>query len=91
LKRNVRRNVSPQAYQEIAQILNRIKNSPDFEAGPEIRKHIYTTNFAESINSSLEKVRINQHRYFHSVENLELNVYLLNELSKKWSKPPPYY
>jgi transposase-like protein len=126
LKRNVKRNVSPKAYQEIAASLDRIKNSPDFETGKEefqkvfekyssqyphftqhilaqtdeyltflkfpleVRKHIYTTNFAESINSSLEKIRINQHGYFHSVENLELNVYLLlNELSKKWSKPHP--
>jgi transposase-like protein len=35
LKRNVKRNVSPKAYQEIAARLDRIKNSPDFETGKE--------------------------------------------------------
>jgi len=41
-----------------------------------LRKHVYTTNSVESINSLVEKIRIRSGGYFNSVEVLEINIYL---------------
>jgi len=40
-----------------------------------LRKHVYTTNSVESINSLVEKIRIRSGGYFNSVEVLEINIY----------------
>ena len=57
----------------------------------EIRKHIYTTNAVESLNSLLEKIRIRLGGYFQSVEILECNLYLqISQLKEtKWKNGIP--
>ncbi|WPX09238.1 IS256 family transposase [Anaerocellum danielii] len=57
----------------------------------EIRKHIYTTNAVESINSIIEKIRIKSGGYFQSTEILEINIYLQRENFKrgKWKNGVP--
>jgi transposase-like protein len=56
-----------------------------------LRKHIYTTNSVESINSLVEKIRIRSGSYFNSVEVLEINIYLQRENLRrtKWKKAVP--
>lgn len=56
-----------------------------------LRKHIYTTNVVESVNSLIEKIRIKTGGYFNSVEVLEINIYLQRKNLKqtKWRKPVP--
>jgi len=56
-----------------------------------LRKHIYTTNSVESINSLIEKIRIRSGGYFNSVEVLEINIYLQRENLRrtKWKKAVP--
>jgi putative transposase len=56
-----------------------------------LRKHIYTTNPVESINSMIEGARINLGGYFQSVEILEINILVRRDILKnnKWSKPVP--
>jgi transposase-like protein len=56
-----------------------------------LRKHIYTTNSVESINSLVEKIRIRSDGYFNSVEVLEINIYLQRENLRrtKWKKAVP--
>jgi len=53
-----------------------------------LRKHVYTTNSVESINSLVEKIRIRSGGYFNSVEVLEINIYLQRENLRrtKWKK-----
>ena len=41
-----------------------------------LRKHIYTTNSVESVNSLIEKIRIKSGGYFNSINALEINIYL---------------
>ncbi|AEM73559.1 LOW QUALITY PROTEIN: MULE transposase, conserved domain-containing protein [Caldicellulosiruptor acetigenus 6A] len=57
----------------------------------ELRKHIYTTNAVESINSIIEKIRINSGGYFQSIDVLEINVYLQRENlhRTKWKNGVP--
>ena len=56
-----------------------------------LRKHIYTTNPVERINSMIEKARINLGGYFQSAEILEINILVQRDILKnnKWSKPVP--
>jgi len=58
-----------------------------------LRKHIYTTNPVESVNSMIEKVRINLGEYFQSVDILEINLLIQrdNLKNKKWKKPIPAF
>jgi transposase-like protein len=51
-----------------------------------LRKHIYTTNPVESVNSTIEKVRINLGGYFQSVNILEINLLIQrdNLKNRKW-------
>jgi transposase-like protein len=58
-----------------------------------LRKHIYTTNPVESINSMIEKVRINLGGYFQSVDILEVNLLIQrdNLKNEKWKKPIPAF
>ncbi|ADQ05534.1 transposase mutator type [Caldicellulosiruptor owensensis OL] len=55
----------------------------------EVRKHIYSTNAVESVNSLIEKIRIKSGGYFNSMDILEINIYLQRENLKqtKWKKP----
>jgi transposase-like protein len=57
----------------------------------DLRKHIYTTNAVESVNSIIEKIRINSGGYFQSVEILETNIYLQRENLRrgKWKNGVP--
>lgn len=56
-----------------------------------LRKHIYTTNGVESINSPIEKIRIKSGGYFNSVDVSEINIYLQRENLRrtKWKKAVP--
>ncbi|WP_101494158.1 IS256 family transposase [Fervidobacterium thailandense] len=56
-----------------------------------VRKHLYTTNVVESVNSLVEKIRISQGGYFNSIEVLELNIYLRRQNLKqtKWKNSVP--
>jgi Transposase and inactivated derivatives len=56
-----------------------------------LRKHIYTTNPVESINSMIERVRISLGGYFQSAEILEINILIQRDILKnsKWNKPVP--
>ena len=58
-----------------------------------LRKHIYTTNPVESVNSMIEKVRINLGGYFQSVDILEINLLIQRDNLKngKWKKPIPAF
>jgi transposase-like protein len=52
-----------------------------------LRKHIYSTNAVESINNQIEKIRVRQEGYFQSLNNLELNIFILsNKLLLSWNK-----
>jgi transposase-like protein len=57
----------------------------------EIRKHIYTTNAVESLNSRVEQMRMRLGGYFQSVDILEINLMLQVDRLKqgKWRKPVP--
>jgi len=57
----------------------------------EIRKHIYTTNAVESLNSRIEQIRMRLGGYFQSVDILEINLMLQVDRLKqgKWRKPVP--
>lgn len=59
----------------------------------EIRKHIYTTNSVENLNSRLEHLRINSGGYFQSTKTAEVSIYvIINKLIKgKWRKPLPAF
>lgn len=53
-----------------------------------IRKHIYTTNAVENINSRLEVVRINNGGYFQSIKTLTVSTFILaqNITKNRWTK-----
>jgi len=56
-----------------------------------IRKHIYTTNIVENLNSKLEVLRVNAGGYFQSIKTAEVALYVvIDRLSRgKWRKPMP--
>ena len=56
-----------------------------------IRKHIYTTNIVENLNSKLEVLRVNAGGYFQSLKTAEVALYVvIDRLSRgKWRKPMP--
>lgn len=55
------------------------------------QKHFYTTNIVESVNSTLEKLRIRMGGLFQSQQALNVNVFIsINGLSqRKWRKGVP--
>lgn len=57
----------------------------------EIRKHIYTTNSVESLNSRIEQIRMRLGGYFQSSSILEINLLLQVDRLKqgKWKNPVP--
>ncbi len=57
----------------------------------QIRKHIYTTNIVENLNSRLENTRVNSGGYFQSLKTAEVAVYVtINKIQTgKWKKPFP--
>jgi transposase-like protein len=59
----------------------------------EIKKHIYTTNGVESLNSLLKKIRARLGGYFQSIAILEINILLQIENLKenKWKKGIPAF
>lgn len=56
-----------------------------------VRKHIYTTNIVENINSRLELVRANTGGYFQSMRTAEIAIYVtISRIEKqRWQKPMP--
>lgn len=58
---------------------------------PDTQKHFYTTNIVESVNSSLEKLRMRMGGFFQSQEALYVNVFItINSLrQRKWCKGIP--
>lgn len=55
----------------------------------EIRRHIYTTNIVESINSGIELMRREHGGYFHSYKMLETNLFIqLSNLHDEWMEKP---
>ncbi|WP_028845656.1 transposase, partial [Thermodesulfovibrio thiophilus] len=54
-----------------------------------IRKHIYTTNIVENINSKLEGLRVNHGGYFQSVKTAEISIYVIVNriIQGRWKKP----
>jgi len=59
----------------------------------ELRKHIYTTNAVESVNSMIEKIRVNSGGYFQTACILEVNIYLQEENLRhtKWKNEVTQY
>ena len=57
----------------------------------QIRKHIYTTNIVENLNSRLENTRVNSGGYFQSLKTAEVAIYVtINKIQTgKWKKPLP--
>jgi putative transposase len=57
----------------------------------EVQKHFYTTNIVESVNSTIEKLRIKMGGFFQSKETLYLNVFLAVRAlgQRKWHKGVP--
>ncbi len=57
----------------------------------ELRSYIYTTNWAESVNSMIDRYREKKGGYFGSVEQLEIGIYLQRERLKntKWKNGVP--
>ena len=55
------------------------------------QKHFYTTNIVESVNSTLEKLRLRMGGFFQSQEALNVNVFIsIDSLNKrKWQKGVP--
>ncbi len=53
------------------------------------KKHIYTTNIVENINSRFELLRVNAGGYFHNVKTAEISIYVIvNRIKQgKWKKP----
>ena len=57
----------------------------------QVRSHIYTTNIVESVNSGIEKMRLDLGGYFPSKECLEVNLFIqvVNLQDRWWRKPIP--
>lgn len=73
----------------IKTLLNKKEQYFAFMKYPEpIRKHIYTTNAVENLNSRLEVLRINSGGYFQSIKTADVAIYVTVErMKKKWNKP----
>jgi putative transposase len=58
-----------------------------------LRKHIYTTNVSENLNSRLEVMRVNLGGYFQSEKTLQIAMQVLIDKIKrnKWRKPIPAF
>lgn len=55
----------------------------------EVRRHIYTTNAVESINSGLEYIRHELGGYFSSKESFDVNYFVqIVNLNDSWMKTP---
>ena len=55
----------------------------------EVRKHIYSTNAVESINSGLERMVTELGGYFPSERSLEVNVFIqISNLQDRWWRKP---
>ena len=55
----------------------------------EVRKHIYSTNAVESINSGLERMVTELGGYFPSQRSLEVNVFIqISNLQDRWWRKP---
>ncbi|MCX7913936.1 MAG: transposase [Thermodesulfovibrionales bacterium] len=56
-----------------------------------VRRHIYTTNVVENINSRLELLRMNTAGYFQSMRTAEVEIYVtLSRIERtKWKAPMP--
>lgn len=73
-------------------VLTKTDNYLRFLRYPEdIRKHLYTTNAVESLNSRIEQIRMKLGGYFQSVGILEINLMLQIDRLKqgKWKNPIP--
>lgn len=57
-----------------------------------VRKHIYTTNVVENINSKLELVRTNNGGYFQSIKTAEISIYVTISriIKNRWQNPVPH-
>lgn len=57
----------------------------------EVRKHIYTTNPVESVNSGIELMRLELGGYFPSLDCLEINLFIqvVNLQDRWWQRPVP--
>jgi len=69
------------------------ENSLDYEDGLEKLDDLCSKNTVESVNSMIEKVRINLGGYFQSVDILEINLLIQrdNLKNKKQKKPVPAF
>ena len=55
-----------------------------------IRKHIYTNNPVESVDSSFEKMRIKKGGFFKSMDTLNVSIFIVSDkLNLTWKKPIP--
>lgn len=70
----------------IKHLTSRVDEYVRFLEYPEpVRKHIYTTNPVESVNSGFEKIRYRKSGYFQSIESLELAFFLfIDRMNLKW-------
>ena len=76
----------------IKMLIEKKENYLAFMKYPEpVRKHIYTTNIVENLNSRIETLRINAGGYFQSIKTAEVALYVaIDRLSKgRWRKPMP--
>ena len=76
----------------IKMLIEKKENYLAFMKYPEpVRKHIYTTNIVENLNSRIETLRINTGGYFQSIKTAEVALYVaIDRLSKgRWRKPLP--
>ena len=49
------------------------------------RKHIYTTNPVESVNSSFEKIKIKKDGFFQSMDTLNVAIFIVSDkLNLAW-------
>jgi len=94
LQRNVRNQMDKEDSQAFNKELKNIKeNSLDYEDGLEKLDDLCSKNTVESVNSMIEKVRINLGGYFQSVDILEINLLIQrdNLKNKKQKKPVPAF
>lgn len=73
-------------------LLNDTDNYFAFKHLPsDVQKHFYSTNIVESVNSTIEKLRIRMGGFFQSKEALYLNVFLTVRTleQRKWQKGVP--
>lgn len=76
----------------IRALINDAENYFAFKHLPsDVQKYFYTTNIVESVNSTIEKIRIRMGGFFQSKDALFLNVFLaINSLAqRKWQHGVP--